>query len=59
MSKTKQYGYGSFVAGVVLAILFGVLSANSSGSNQTAYIAACVVCAVAGVVGLLVGIFAS
>jgi hypothetical protein len=41
----------------VLAILFGILSANSSGGNSTAYLAAAIVCAIAGVVGLLIGIF--
>jgi hypothetical protein len=59
MSKRKQYGFGSFGVGVVLAILFGVLSANSSGSNSTAYLAAAIVCAVAGIAGLIIGLTAT
>jgi hypothetical protein len=58
MSKQKTWGFGSFAAGVVLAVLFGILSANSSGATATSYLAAAIVCAVAGVAGLLVGIFA-
>ena len=58
MSKQKTWGFSSFGVGVVLAVLFGVLSANSSGGTASTYLAAAIVCAIAGVAGLLVGIFA-
>lgn len=58
MSKTKTWGFSSFGVGLVLAVLFGILSANSSEANNTTYLAAAIFCAVAGVVGLLIGIFA-
>jgi hypothetical protein len=58
MSKLKQYGYGSAVVGALLAILFGILAGTSSGANATAYTAAAIVSGIAGVVGLLIGIFA-
>lgn len=59
MSKRKQYGYGSFAAGVVLAVLFGILSSASSGATSTTYLAAAIVCGIAGVAGLLIGIRAT
>jgi hypothetical protein len=58
MSATKKYGYSSFAVGAVLAVLFGILSGATSGTASTSYLAAAIVCAVAGVVGLLIGIFA-
>jgi hypothetical protein len=58
MSKAKTWGFSSFGVGVVLAILFGVLSGNSSGSTSSTYLAAAIVCAIAGVVGLLYALFA-
>lgn len=50
----KNYWTGSAVAGAVLAILFGILAATSSGGNQGAYIAACVACALVMVVSVVV-----
>lgn len=47
------YWCGSFFVGVALAILFGIL-AGTDENNRTAYIAAAVVCAIAGVVGGIV-----
>jgi phosphate/sulfate permease len=52
----KTWGFSSFGVGLVLAVLFGILSANSSGANSTAYLWAAIACAVAGVVGLLIGL---
>ena len=54
----KTWGFTSFGVGLVLAVLFGILSANSSDANSGAYLAAAITCAIAGVVGLLIGIFA-
>jgi Na+/melibiose symporter-like transporter len=54
LSKSQSnYLTGAVVAGALLAILFGVLAANSSGGNQGAYIAACIACVVAGGVALV------
>lgn len=59
MSPAKKYGYSSAGVGAVLAILFFILyGSNTSGSNATAYLAAAIVCLVAGAVGLLIGLFA-
>lgn len=47
------YWCASFFVGLALAILFGIL-AGTDENNRTAYIAAAVVCAIAGVVGGIV-----
>ncbi len=50
----KNYWTGTAVAGAALAILFGILAANSSGGNAGAFIAACVVCALIAVAAVAV-----
>ena len=46
----KTYYGGSFIAGLVLALLFGILAANTQ-SNHGAYIGAAVATGIAGLVG--------
>ena len=50
----KNYWPGTAVAGAALAILFGILAANSSGGNSGAFIAAGVVCALIAVAAVAV-----
>ena len=54
MDNATKYWLGSCIAGAVLAILFGVLAGNSSGGNQTAYIAAAITCGGIAVLSLVV-----
>jgi len=59
MSAAKKYGFSSAGVGVVLSVLFFILyGSDTSGSNATAYLAAAIVCLVAGAAGLLIGVFA-
>ena len=52
MADKKTYFCGSLIAGIVLAILFGILAGIDEG-NRPAYIGAAVVCGVAAIVGLI------
>lgn len=57
MSKRQKWGYGSFGVGLVLAIAFFAASAASSGAGlKSGFLAAAMVCVVAGANGLAVGI---
>jgi thiamine biosynthesis protein ThiC len=57
MSNRQRWGYGSFGVGVVLTVVFFALSAASSGGGlKSAFLAAAMLCAVAGANGLAVGI---
>lgn len=52
----KTWGFTSFGVGVVLAVFFGILSANSSGANSTGYLVAAIACGLAALAGLIVGL---
>lgn len=49
----KQYGIYSFWTGLVLAVLFAILSV-ADDSNRPAYIGAMIVCIIAGLAGLII-----
>jgi hypothetical protein len=49
----KQYGIYSFWAGLVLAVLFAVLT-FADESNRAGYIPAMIVCIVAAIAGLII-----
>jgi len=53
LNPKAQYGIGSFIAGLVLAALFGVLAANAGGQRGV-YIGALGVCVVAAIAGLII-----
>ncbi len=53
MTKKQKYYFSSFIAGIVLAILFGILALTASGGNSAAYTAAAATSGVAGIVGLI------
>lgn len=59
MSNRKKYGFSSFGVGLVLALLFFILSGNSEGSNSSAYLAAAIACVVAAVAGLVLALTSS
>jgi hypothetical protein len=57
MSKRQTWGYRSFGIGLVLSIVFFIVSAVSSGTGlKSAFLAAAMVCVVAAANGLAVGI---
>jgi hypothetical protein len=58
MSNRKKYGFASFGVGLVLAILFFILS-GTDDNNSGAYIGAAITCVVAGVAGLIIALTAS
>lgn len=54
MQTSTKFGLGSLIVGTVLAVLFGILSANSSGGNHDAYVAAAVTCGAIALISLIV-----
>jgi hypothetical protein len=54
MQTSTKFGVGSLVVGGVLAIVFGILSATGSDSNQGAYMAAAITCGAIALVSLIV-----
>lgn len=56
MSNRKKYGFSSFGVGIALAVLFFILMGTSSGSTSSSYLAAAIVCLVAGAAGLIIAL---
>jgi hypothetical protein len=47
------YGLSSFIVGLVLAALFGILAGANAGGQRGTYIGALGLCVVAAIVGLI------
>lgn len=51
-TQSKNYLTGSFVAGLVCTVLFGILAANSEGSGK--YVLAAVACGLVAVISAII-----